>query len=185
MMKTLDKLLAMILVVIALISLMFLKSEVLAYPGQVQISSHQEIPVVDGLFRIGPSTEFSIPFTLTQTFNLPPGATKVYGTIAWGPCWDAELIRATPGYTSGGYPTSACSWIMWDPAPSTVTVTVEYTGHWLLNYIALVRWEAWEDGNWMPYCLIGEPDEYEHCPGSLYLEAQPIIIHLPIIMRAY
>ena len=178
-------LLAMILVMIALISLMFLESEVWAYPGQVQLSSHQEIPIVDGLFRVGPSTGFPIPFTLTQQFDMPLNATKTYGTIAWGPCWAAEFVGATPGYTTGDYPTQACSWIMWESPPDIVTVTAEYNGHWLQNYIGLVRWFAWEDGNWIPYCLMGEPDQYGLCPASLYLEAQPITIYLPIIVRAY
>lgn len=156
---------------------------ILVYPGMVQISSHKEIPIVDGAFRMGPSTGFPVPFTLTQSFDVPPGATKTYGTIAPGSCWSAEFIGATPGYTSGGYPTQACSWIMWENPPDVVSVTVEYTGNWVYNYISLVRWEAWEDGGWVPYCLIGEPNEYGHCPGSLYLEAQPAIVYLPILMK--
>lgn len=170
---------------IVLVYLAVWRGQVLAYPGQVQIFSHKEIPIVDGMFRMGPSTGFPVPFTLTQSFDKPPGATKVYGTIAWGPCRAAEFIEATPGYTTGGYPAQACSWIMWDPAPDTVTVTVRYTGNWLQNYIGWVRWFAWEDGSWAPYCLIGEPDQYEHCPASLYLEAQPITVHLPIILKGF
>ena len=170
-----------ILAAVLLVSIM--GAVALAYPGQVQIASHKEIPIVDGKFRMGPSTGFSVPFTLTQSFDVPPGATKTYGTIAWGPCWGAEFVGATPGHTTGGYPTQACSWIMWDPAPDTVTVTVEYNGNWIFNYVAFLRWDAWEGGEWVSYCLIGEPNQYGQCPASLYLEAQPAIIYLPIILR--
>lgn len=167
----------------AMLLILIMGAVALAYPGQIQISSHQIIPVVDGKFRMGPSTGFPVPFELTQTFDVPPGATKTYGTIAWGPCQAARFIGATPGYTSGGYPTQACSWILWDPAPDTVTVTVEYNGNWLSNCLGFVRWFAWEDGAWVPYCLIGEPNQYGQCPASLYLEAQPATICLPIILR--
>ena len=172
---------------IALLGIALFPALLGAYPGQVQISSPQgEIPVMDDMFRLGPSTGFPVPFTLDQSFDVPSGAAKTYGTIAPGPCQGAVFVGATPGYTSGGYPTPACSWIMWEPAPAVVTMTVQYTGRWIQNYIALHRWNAWEGGGWVAYCLIGEPDEHGHCPGSIYFEAQLARVYLPIIiMKGY
>lgn len=177
--------LRLIWLLILLVCLAAWGGQVLAYPGQIRISSHREIPIVDGLFRMGPSIGFPVPFTLTQTFDVPTGATEVYGTIAWGPCWAAEFVSATPGYTTGSYPAQACSWIKWVSPPATVAVTARYEGHWLLNYIGHVRWFAKEGGHWKPYCLIREPDQYGNCPASLYLEAQSVTTYLPIIVRAY
>ena len=54
-----------------------------------------------------------------------------------------------------------------------------------MNYIGHVRWEAYESGDWTPYCLIGEADQYGNCPGSLYMEAQPLTCYLPLILKEF
>lgn len=150
-----------------------------SYTSRIEISSHKEIPIVNGVFQMGPSTDFPVPFEVTQIFHVPEGATEICGTIAWGPCEKAEFVGATPGYTSGGFPTQACSWIDWDPAPDVVSVTVEYVGNWWVEYHAHVAWYALENGNWVSYCLLGEAP----CGTSLVIEPQPAFIYLPIVIR--
>lgn len=158
---------------------------------RLTIESGQEIPVIDGIFQITHPT-FTTPFTLTHRFEVPPGTTKVYGTLAPGPCEHAEFLGATPGYTNNPE-LGGCSWIQWlDPVPSVVTWTVRYTGFWAQDYIWLgAVWASPPDpcapivGT--PYCLIREPDEYCNCYGDLRIGPQPApySVFAPIIMKAH